>query len=311
VSSDDEDVPVDVPVGHHVVQRVLAYDPAEKRYLVHWLAFPAASRTWEPGAALAHEDDDDEGAVERFRLRAIANVGWVFASADSKRAFHEKHDLIDLGELPVPVPRPTTNASLHRVTQAQRAAYVLWLKRRIGQCEWVAGCTHRVAQEAPAAAGDREGRWPVACFDFHHVRAATKVDSVSKLPVTVFPAESIWAEAAKCILLCKMHHAVVETVSSGSEQGYSPECGGRGRCTFAGHSLYDYVHPDEARRRHPRGEEPWTTPALLEERGRPWQAADVPPARSRATRSRRPRGASCRGGRTSPPPPRWTRRGRW
>ena len=40
----------------------------------------------------------------------------------------------------------------------------------------------------------------------------------------------------------------------------------------------DYVHPDEGARRHPRGEEPWTTPALLEERGRPWRAEDVPPA---------------------------------
>ena len=284
-SSEDDEEETSVPAGHHVVQRVLAYDPAEKRYLIHWLGFPATARTWEPAAALAHEEAEDEGAVERFRRRALANVGWVFASTDAKRAFHVKHTLLDLGELPMPISRPNTNTGLHKVTQVQRAAYVLWLKRRIGQCEWVAGCTHRVAQEATAAS-DRKGRWPVACFDFHHVRANTKVASVSKLPVTVFPAESIWAEAAKCILLCKMHHAVVETVSRGSEQGYSPECGGRGRCTFAGHSLYDYVHPDEGARRHPLGEEAWTTPDLLAERGRPWRGEDEPAALPRRTKRR-------------------------
>ena len=53
---------------------------------------------------------------------------------------------------------------------------------------------------------------------------------------------------------------------------------GAGGCTFAGRSLYEYVHPDEGARRHPGGEEPWTTPTLLAERGRPWPGADVPDA---------------------------------
>ncbi len=60
--------------------------------------------------------------------------------------------------------------------------------------------------------------------DVHRVRAAREVHTVSTMPVTVFPAGSIWAEAAKCILLCKLHHAIIEHVTHGDEEGYSPEC---------------------------------------------------------------------------------------
>ena len=163
------------------------------------------------------------------------------------------------------------------MSQAQRAVYVEWLKRRIGQCEWVSGCTHRVSVEK----GDRG--WPVACFDFHHVQAATKVASVAKMPVTVFPAESIWAEAAKCVLLCKMHHTIVEVVTHGGEEGFSPECSARAPCEFRGHSLYDYVHPNAGRQAHEAG---WTTPELLAERGRPWNPQDEPAPRERRPKRR-------------------------
>jgi hypothetical protein len=272
-----EQLPPTVPNGQYVVDRVLAYDPATRQYLIHWRGFDAKDRTWQR----AHDLVVGEGsAVERFRLRDMANVGWVFGSADAKRAFHEKHDLIDLGELPVAVANPNTNTRLHPLSKEQRKEYVEWLKARIGQCEWVAGCTHRVSR------ADGDGGWPIVCFDFHHVRAATKAHTVSTMPVTIFPAESIWAEAAKCILLCKLHHAIVEYVTHGGEEGYSPECAGRGEagCAFRGHSLYDYVHPDAGR--HER-EQAWTTPDLLAQRGRPWRPQDAPPAQERKAKLRR------------------------
>jgi hypothetical protein len=144
----------------------------------------------------------------------------------------------------------------------------------------VGGCTHRVAR------ADGDGGWPIVCFDFHHVRAATKVHTVSTMPVTVFPAESIWAEAAKCILLCKLHHAIIEHVAHGDEEGYSPECTAlRGACAFTGHSLYDYVHPDADR--HQASEQSWTTPELLARRGRPWLPQDEPPVGERPAKQKR------------------------
>ena len=272
-SEGDAEPPTHVPEGHDVVERVLAYDPKDNTYLVHWRGFPATQRTWEPGASLF--SGGTGVGVERYRRREISNVGWVFASEGAKRRFHKKHTLIDMGDLPVPIPDPNRNAEQHAVSQAQRAVYVQWLKRRIGQCEWVSGCTHRVSQ----ADGDRG--WPLTCFDFHHVRADTKVASVSKMPVNTFPAESIWAEAAKCILLCKMHHAIIEYVTHGGEQGFSPECTARGAgCEFRGHSLYEYVHPDARRRAQQEGST-WTTQDLLAERGRPWRPQDEPVGQKR------------------------------
>jgi hypothetical protein len=284
-TSSSEDEPHHVPDGHDIVERVLAYDPHAREYLIRWHGFPSGKdNTWESAQGLVSAAAADSSAIERFRLRDMANVGWVFAGAADKRAFHRKHDLIDLGDLPLPVRDPNRNTQLHTLSQAQRKEYVQWLKTRIGQCEWVAGCTHRVSRVADAS----DGGWPVECFDFHHVRAATKAHTVSTMPVTIFPAESIWAEAAKCILLCRMHHAIIEHVSRGSEEGFSPECtaaaGGGGACEFQGHSLYGYVHPDAGR--HAR-EEPWTTPALLARRGRPWLPQDVPPAREPKAKQRK------------------------
>jgi hypothetical protein len=279
-SSDAEErLPEHVPPGHYVVDRVLAYDPKTKEYLIHWRGFPASDRTWQREQDLRHGT-----AVDRFRRRGFANVGWVFPSEDAKRTFHEKHDLIDLGELPVLVDDHTRNTGLHAVTREQRKAYVHWLKRRIGQCEWVSGCAHRVAAgpgaATPAAASSAAG-WPVECFDFHHVRADLKIRNVSEMPVSIFPAESIWAEAAKCVLLCKMHHAIVEHVTHGSELGYNPECSARGTggdaCAFRGHSLYDYVHPEAGRHSaSPQAERGWTSDDLLAQRGRPWAPRDEP-----------------------------------
>ena len=284
-SEGEAEPPAHVPAGHDVVERVLAFDPNDNTYLVRWRGFPATQRTWEPSANLSRGGTG--AAVERFRRRDIANVGWVFASEGAKRRFHKKHTLIDMGDLPVPIPDPNHNAELHAVSQAQRASYVRWLKERIGQCEWVAGCTHRVSQ----ADGDRG--WPLACFDFHHVRADTKVNSVSKMPVNTFPAESIWAEAAKCILLCKMHHAIIEHVTHGGEQGFSPECTARGAgCEFRGHSLYEYVHPDARRHAQQEKGSTWTTQELLAERGRPWRPQDEPAPRQPGRKRRGASGAA-------------------
>jgi hypothetical protein len=275
--------PERVPDGHHVVDRVLAFDPKTNEYLIHWRGFSASDRTWQHG----HDIPGGPGmAVDRFRRRGFANVGWVFPSEDAKRAFHEKHDLIDLGQLPIPVADHSRNAGLHPVTRDQRKEYVHWLKKRIGQCEWVSGCSHRVAD--PVAATGGGAGWPVECFDFHHVRAQLKIRNVAEMPVLMFPAESIWAEAAKCVLLCKMHHAIVEHVTHGSERGFNPECAAaaaaataateddRNACAFHGHSLFDYVHPEAGR--HPNAQEQWTSKALLAARGRPWHPRDEPGA---------------------------------
>jgi hypothetical protein len=123
------------------------------------------------------------------------------------------------------------------------------------------------------------------------VRARHKVRNVAEMPVTIFPAESIWAEAAKCILLCKMHHAIIEHVTHGDERDYHPECvgapgaaeGTAGPCAFWGHSLYGYVHPDADRR---QGAQPWTSEALFAERGRPWAARDEPAAAKQKAKRR-------------------------
>jgi hypothetical protein len=266
-----------VPQGHHVIDRVLAFDPKTNEYLIHWQGYATKDRTWQT------LQDLPPPAVERFRARGFANVGWVFPAEGAKEAFREKHDLIDLGELPVPVPDPNHDTRLHELTKAQRKVYVQWLKRRVGQCEWASGCTHRVASDDSAGGarggGAAAGSWPVECFDFHHVSARHKIRNVAELPVSIFPAESIWAEAAKCILLCKMHHAIIEHITHGDERDYHPECVGApaeeaaGSCIFRGHSLYGYVHADANRR---QGTQPWTTEALLQARGRPWAARDEP-----------------------------------
>jgi hypothetical protein len=282
--------PERLPEDHHVVDRVLAFDPKTNEYLIHWRGFSASDRTWQHG----HDIPGGPGtAVDRFRRRGFANVGWVFPSEDAKRAFHEKHDLIDLGQLPVPVADHTGNAGLHPLTREQRKVYVHWLKKRIGQCEWVSGCSHRVADPArtasPASGGGSTSGWPVECFDFHHVRAELKIRNVAEMPVTIFPAESIWAEAAKCVLLCKMHHAIVDHVTHGSERGYNPECtataGAGDACTFRGHSMYDYVHPEASR--HPGSREKWTSDDLLAERGRPWPPRDEPGVAKQAKKKKR------------------------
>jgi hypothetical protein len=137
----EERAPVDVPDGHHVVDRVLAFDPKTNEYLIHWRGYSASDRTWQSGRDIG----PGAAAVDRFRRRGLANVGWVFPSEGAKRAFHEKHDLIDLGQLPVPIAGDhARNTDLHPVTRDQRKVYVHWLKKRIGQCEWVSGCTHRL-----------------------------------------------------------------------------------------------------------------------------------------------------------------------
>jgi hypothetical protein len=83
-----------VPEGHHVVDRVLAFDPKTNEYLIHWRGFSASDRTWQRG----HDIPGGPGtAVDRFQRRGFTNVGWVFPSGNAKRAFHEKHDLIDMG----------------------------------------------------------------------------------------------------------------------------------------------------------------------------------------------------------------------
>jgi hypothetical protein len=280
-SDDSSDVgvqpPQRIPQGHQVIDRVLAFDPKTNEYLIHWEGYATKDRTWQK------RQDLPPPAVERFRARGFANTGWVFPTDGAKEAFREKHDLIDLGELPVPVLDPKHNTRLHELTKDQRKAYVQWLKRRVGQCEWASGCAHRVASEggAPGGGGAAAGSWPVECFDFHHVRARHKIRNVAEMPVTIFPAESIWAEAAKCILLCKMHHAIIEHITHGDERDYHPECvgapgaaeGAAGPCAFRGHSLYGYVHPDADRRQETQ---PWTSEALLQARGRPWAARDEP-----------------------------------
>jgi hypothetical protein len=291
-----------VPEGHHVIDRVLAFDPKTKEYLIHWRGFSALDRTWQRG----HDIPGGPGtAVDRFRRRGFANVGWVFPSENAKRAFHEKHDLIDLGQFPFPIADHAHDTGLHPVTRDQRRVYVHWLKKRIGQCEWVSGCAHRVAADPVAATGGGGGGgagstgWPVECFDFHHVRAQLKIRNVAEMPVSIFPAESIWAEAARCVLLCKMHPAIVEHVTHGSERGYNPECvaaaaaataattADRDACAFHGHSLYDYVHPEAGR--HPSAQEQWTSEALLAARGRPWAPRDEPGAAKQAKKKKKGR----------------------
>jgi hypothetical protein len=274
-----------VSQGYHVIDRVLAFDPTTNEYLIHWQGYAAKDRTWQRRQDMP--PGGPKSALERFRTRGFANVGWVFPTEGAKETFREKHDLIDLGELPVPVHDTNHNTRLHKLTKGQRKEYVQWLKRRVGQCEWASGCAHRVASEGGAhrvasengaGGGSVGGSWPVECFDFHHVRARHKIRNVAEMPVTIFPAESIWAEAAKCILLCKMHHAIIEHITHGEERDYHPECADGpteavGPCTFRGHSLYGYVHPDANRRQETQ---PWTTEALLAARGRPWAARDEP-----------------------------------
>jgi hypothetical protein len=118
-----------VPQGHHVIDRVLAFDPKTNEYLIYWQGYATKHRTWQK------RQDLPPPAVERFRARGFANVGWVFPTSGAKEDFREKHDLIDLGELPVPVPDPNHDTHLHELTKDQRKVYVQWLKRRVGQCE--------------------------------------------------------------------------------------------------------------------------------------------------------------------------------